>query len=375
MKVAIITNIYTPYRMAQFGLFKEKIDGLSVYFSNKDLQDREWNKKEFDYYHTLKTIFNFGKYGKLNSGLIRIIKKNDIIILGGYEQPSYVLLSILCRIFKKPYVILFDGISPIKIKFYQTSNFKHIIKKLVIKHASAYFVNGQISRDYFHKIFKVHDYKIFNQYLSIDRNLFLVNGPVEEITLKVRKDLNITNKEKVIVYSGRLIEGKNIKALIEVLSQIENKATLLVLGNGVELEDLKKYSSELNVRAIFLGNVQVEELFKYYFISDLMVLPSFDDAWGLVINEAIFCNLPVLVSNAVGCVKDLIKDGYNGYVFDINNKEDFKLKFLKSLDLNRSLVKEYSEYLAGIWNLNNSQKSFVSLINYLQKDSKNRIVE
>jgi glycosyltransferase involved in cell wall biosynthesis len=375
VNVAIITNIYTPYRMAQFSLFKEKIEGLSVYFSNKDLQDREWNKKEFNYYHTLKTIFNFGKYGKLNSGLIEIVKKNDIIILGGYEQPSYILLSILCRIFKKPYVILFDGISPMKIKFYQTSNFKHFIKKLVIKYASAYFINGQVSRDYFYKIFKVPDYKIFNQYLSIDRNLFLVNGPIEEITLKVRKDLNITNKEKVIVYSGRLIEGKNIKTLIEVISQIENQATLLVLGNGVELEGLKKYSSELNVRAIFLGNVQVEELFKYYFISDLMVLPSFDDAWGLVINEAIFCSLPVLVSNAVGCVTDLIKDGHNGFVFDINDKEDFKLKFLKSLELNKAQVREYSAYLAGIWNLNNSLDSFISLLNYLQKVSKNRIVE
>ena len=57
----------------------------------------------------------------------------------------------------------------------------------------------------------------------------------------------------------------------------------------------------------------------FYTIADVFVLPSTFEPWGLVINEAMNFNLPVVVSDKVGCASDLVKNDFNGYIYDVND--------------------------------------------------------
>ncbi|WP_274892488.1 hypothetical protein [Thermoanaerobacterium sp. R66] len=82
--------------------------------------------------------------------MINIVKNNDIIVIGGYEQPTYILLSLLCRFYNKPYIIIFDGISPKKVDEAENPA-KFLLKSLVIKHANSIFGNGSISKMYLWK--------------------------------------------------------------------------------------------------------------------------------------------------------------------------------------------------------------------------------
>jgi len=62
----------------------------------------------------------------------------------------------------------------------------------------------------------------------------------------------------------------------------------------------------------FVGFAQREELPSYYALAEMFVLPTYTDPWGLVVNEAMACGLPVVVSQAAGCARDLVREGWNG---------------------------------------------------------------
>jgi len=74
-------------------------------------------------------------------------------------------------------------------------------------------------------------------------------------------------------------------------------------------------------RVVFAGYVARNELAPYYAIADLLVLPSYSEVWGLVVNEAMACGVPVLVSEAVGASTDLVREGVNGYVAPVGSPE------------------------------------------------------
>src|SRR5262249_55633414 len=78
--------------------------------------------------------------------------------------------------------------------------------------------------------------------------------------------------------------------------------------------ELRNYCLENSLdNVVFAGFVNQSELVDHYFASDIFVLPSEEEPWGLAVNEAMCAGLPIIVSREVGCVPDLVQDGLNGY--------------------------------------------------------------
>ena len=83
---------------------------------------------------------------------------------------------------------------------------------------------------------------------------------------------------------------------------------------------MREFYKEKNIEnAFFEGFKQQEELVKYYALADIFILPSFEEVWGLVVNEALASGLYVLSSKYAGASYDLIKEGWNGEIFNPNN--------------------------------------------------------
>ena len=94
------------------------------------------------------------------------------------------------------------------------------------------------------------------------------------------------------------------------------KLYLLVIGTGELLDEACKYSKELDLPVTFGGFLNQTEIARAYVAADCLVLPSdFGETWGLVVNEAMACGLPVIVSDRVGCGPDLVEEGVTGYTF------------------------------------------------------------
>ena len=358
MKVAFVTNLRAPYRILQFIEFS-KIDYTEfiVYYTHKESENRKWeSKKSIGYKEIyLDGINLLRENGYINKGLYQLVKSNDIIIIGGYDQPTYIIISILCRILKKPYVICYDGISTDRLEN-KEKYFRKIIKNSVIKNSKYIFGNGTVSKMYFNKVFKYPKERIYNQYLTVDSkkiNELFKNR--KKYRSEYRKKYNIAENQKVIIYSGRLVEVKNVASVIKAIGKIKgNNITFLVLGGGQLEESLARLAKSLGVHMIITGFiVEQEELFKHYFAGDCFILPSIYEPWGLVVNEAMFAGLPILVSSICGCCLDLVRNGQNGYIIDPLDINDISNKIIKIINSNN--FGNESRNIIKSWNFLNSK--------------------
>lgn len=175
---------------------------------------------------------------------------------------------------------------------------------------------------------------------------------------KLNKEFGLVG-QKVILYVGRLVPLKNVSALIYAFNQIKDEARLVIIGSGECEEELKLLDKQLNTNIIFTGFKQGEELYAWYNIADVFVLPSIKEPFGAVTNEALVAGCFCLVSDKAGS-NTLIEAGYNGYVinpyseFDMYNRLNMYLQnkrkgnevFLKSNMMRFS----FSYYINSLYN-------------------------
>ena len=378
MKVGFITNLRAPYRTLQLNEYSSIEDiKLTAYYTDKPNENRKWKIannikfKEVD----LRGYKLFKDYGYLNNGLINIVRNNDVVILGCYEQTTYILLSILCRIFNKPYILSFDGIGTDRIVDSE-NKFKKFLKKIVINGARYIMGNGKVSKEYFSKVFNYDGGKIYNQYLTVDTETINELYKNREVyRQQYRKALNIEKDEKVLIYSGRLISVKNVKAVIRALAELgDEKITLLITGGGELESEVKEMANILNVKVIVTGFIrEQQQLFKHYFAGDALILPSTYEPWGLVINEAMAAGLPVIVSKLCGCSMDLVEAGKNGYLIDPYNINDISEKISKVFrDNNLQIMGDESKKLISSWTFKSSKENLNIILKKIYDTKVNR---
>lgn len=368
MNIGYITNLRAPYRTLQINEFNN-LEGinLTVYYTDKPNENRKWNVngannfKEID----LDGIKIAGKFGYINKGLIDIVKNNNLIILGCYEQPTYILLSILCRKYKQKYILSFDGISTDRLMGNENI-FKKLLKNIVIKNAYYILGNGTVSKRYFNEVFDYPIEKIKNQYLTVDiKKIDYLYKDRDNYRTIYREKLGISEDNKVLIYSGRLIEIKNVESVVKAIKNINDKNIVFLITGGGKLESkIKELGKSLGVKVIITGFIsEQEELFRHYFAGDALILPSVYEPWGLVVNEAMAAGLPVIVSDICGCSLDLVKEGKNGFKINPNDIDDISLK-IKQLFYEKDIKElgQESKNIINQWTVENARKELNNII-------------
>ncbi len=124
--------------------------------------------------------------------------------------------------------------------------------------------------------------------------------------------------EKKYLYVGRLIECKNLRFLIERFN--ENGKPLTIVGKGELEQELKALAKENITFRGFIENDKLPEVYKEH---DIFILPSKTETWGLVVEEAIYWGLPVVVSDRVGCGNEMVISPQTGITFELDNIDSF----------------------------------------------------
>ncbi len=124
---------------------------------------------------------------------------------------------------------------------------------------------------------------------------------------------------RFLLWVGRLVPEKGVFDLLEAYAKLDaglrSEVGLVFAGDGASREELMQRARRISPGAVcFPGFAQREDLAGLYALAEALVLPTHSDTWGLVVNEAMACGLPIIVSNVAGCSGDLVEDGWNGYV-------------------------------------------------------------
>lgn len=135
--------------------------------------------------------------------------------------------------------------------------------------------------------------------------------------------------KKVLLFVGRLVALKNMEfALRAFIKANLNNTVFVVVGNGPEKEKLEKIVTG-NSAVIFTGRLEGDELYAWYNVGQVFTLPSYQEPFGAVTNEALVAGCKVLISKEAGS-NSLVKNGKNGYIIDPYHEMDFieKLKLV-----------------------------------------------
>ena len=151
--------------------------------------------------------------------------------------------------------------------------------------------------------------------------------------------------DKYFLYVGRLSKEKNLEMLIDVFQRLSSDWGLVIVGGGVQEDDLKSIVKQENIdRIFFAGGMNWKEVVLYYKFATTFVLPSISEPWGLVVNEAMICGLPVLVSRHCGCSKDLVVEGKNGFVFSPLDEHELYMVMNKIVAMSSEELSLYGGY-------------------------------
>lgn len=327
-KVIIITNIIAPYRVPLFNyISKEKNIDLEVLFCKTKTKDRLWDiplgmrfkykvLKGFTIQLKRKDLYK-KRTVHINPGVFfHLLKRNpDVIISIEYSIPT-LQAFIFSKIFKKRFISWSEGTSFTErnITFFQK-----ILRKLIIPNCDGYIAVSHDAKEYILS-FGVNRNRVFVSIQTLDIKNF--RGRCE----KARENKNTLRdsmgwKEKIILYSGSLIERKGIIHLLKAFKLLAEKnkdIRLLIVGDGKKYETYKKYCQfkDIEEKVYFSGFIQQEELPFYYASADVYIFPSLEDTFAVTVNEAMAAGLPILCSKFAGCTNDLIENGVNGYVID-----------------------------------------------------------
>ncbi len=135
---------------------------------------------------------------------------------------------------------------------------------------------------------------------------------------EARKSLQFAPEEKIILFCAKLQPWKRPMDLLQAFASAAIPNTKLIFaGDGAQRAELENAAAQKNIsdKVRFLGFVNQSQLPALYKSADLMVIPSRYEPFGLVVNESMLCGCPVVASDRVGAVRDLITHGETGYVY------------------------------------------------------------
>lgn len=181
----------------------------------------------------------------------------------------------------------------------------------------------------------------------------------------IKRQYNINNDEKVIIYTGRLMPEKGVKELIQAyieLSKEKNDIVLLIAGGARQINKNKnnfinkihKLSKKTKNRVIFTGRIPYKQLYKIYSIADIQVVPSIcEEAFGLTVVEEMNYEIPIIVTNSGGIPEIVHKDYELMVNRDLNIIQNLKDKMKYVLDnpeIAENITKEYPNKISKFTN-------------------------
>ncbi len=288
----------------------------------------------------LKGFFILPKF-KITPSLLSVFSRDYAVYVKTVDDRFAVFITfIMAKIMRKPFV-LWTGLWHHPETFFHKCTWG--ITKVIYQYSDAIITYGDHVKDFLIQC-GISSEKIFSAGHAIDNQKF--NKCVSEDEKRSLKEEIGVSCGKIVLFVGRITECKGIRYLVEALEQMKNEhLNFVVIGSGGDQQNITDRLQFQGIKSFFLGHILHDELYKYYAIADVFVLPSittkyFKEPWGLVVNEAMNQSCPIIATNAVGAAAGgLVKSGENGFVVKEKNSQDLKDALIKILSNDELRIK------------------------------------
>jgi len=327
-KLLVIHPALAPYRVEFFNEIAKHVH-LKVYLLRDNLLSQKFNKE--DIFSKVKfdcTVLQDGlkigsrefKFGLLN----KIAKiKPDTIVTHEYSiQTMQLLVFRSLGLLKNVKIVTWTDDNQSIVRKPQ-SFIRKIARTYCLRKLDSIICLSDIVREEYKEYLNfqkpigvaplLHEEITFRN--ELNKNIYLSN--------KLRAEYNLENKYLIFVI-GRLAPEKGFDSFLNAISIIPEKErakmNFIFIGDGILKNELKRLSKSLMIdkEVKFLGRKEGKDLYSWFNLIDLLVVPSYHELFGAVVNEALISGAFVACSNVVGA-KILIKDNKNGYIFPVGD--------------------------------------------------------
>ncbi|MDO9280005.1 MAG: glycosyltransferase family 4 protein [Polaromonas sp.] len=310
VKTVIVTNAPAPYRVPGWRILSETEDiSLNVIYCTKPHIDinLDFSEHGFPIFFLKSRYYVFDKrFLHFDLSIWNLLNKicPDVVITTGFI-PTYLIAFAWSVIHKVPHVVMSDGTAQSEKSL---SWFHRMIRRLVYSRSVSFIGACEGSRTLFHQ-YLISDERIHLSYLCIKNDRFIKNNVVPNFDF---------------IFCSRFIQHKRpifaLQVAREVAICLGRKTSIQMVGTGNMLAEVQAFATQITdlVDTYFCGYVKQNKLPNLYLNSRIFLFPTEWDPWGVVANEACAAGLPVIVSPYAGVAGELVLDGVNGYVLDLN---------------------------------------------------------
>ena len=318
-RVLFLTNYPSPYRVRFFDELGKRMD-VTVLFAdrieNKKHRNAGWYVPSEGSFRSVQLQKQAAviKSNSLCTDVIDWLKQDfDAIVLCGYSNPTVILAAAWLRLHKKKFYLEVDG-GLIR----EEAGWRYRIKKQLVGCADYWLSSGSYTTKYLVH-YGAREKDVFEYPFSSlqDADIQSTIVPREEKEA-LRQELGIGEKH-CLLSIGQFIHRKGFDVLLKAAAKLDKDTGIYIVG-GEPTEEYLRLREELGLTNVhFLGFQKKENLIRYYKAADAFVLPTREDIWGLVINEAMAYGLSVITTDRCVAGLELVEEGITGYIVPVND--------------------------------------------------------
>lgn len=243
----------------------------------------------------------------------------DVWLVNGWVAKSCLQALLACRRYGVPCLVRGES-NALRPRV----AWKRYLHRLLLRQYAAALYIGALNRDFYNSLGVASNRLFFAPYCVDNTALAAAAARARPRRDAIRESWNLLPSNRVFLFCGKLSAKKRPLDLIHAAARVglgSVNLRLLFVGDGELRAECEALAASMGVHAVFAGFLNQSRIVDAYVASDCLVLPSDSgETWGLVVNEAMACGVPALVSNQAGCHPDLVLPGDTGSVFPCGNR-------------------------------------------------------
>ncbi len=251
--------------------------------------------------------------------------KIDVCLITGWQSFGLLQAVVACRKLGIKTLIRGDSNS-----IGARPGWKKLLHRILFSQYDAFLAVGKENKRFYMEN-GVDPARIFWCPHFIDNDRFFIQAQeAKNRRQSMRQNWGVLERKICFIFCGKFATKKRLPDLVhalEIASRQNEMLHLLVVGSGEQDAQVRQMTIRISSSVTFLGFLNQTEISDAYVAADCLILPSdHNETWGLVVNEAMACGIPALVSDQVGCGRDLIICGETGSIFRCGDIEDLSQK-------------------------------------------------